>query len=526
MLKTYTCILILSLFIISCTSNKTPYSKILNRDSIPSQFITVDNDKDQEFTTANGALIKIDKGTFSESQVKLEVKEAYSIEQMVLAGLTTESNGKPLSSGGMIYINATETAVSINKPINISIPTNYYDNRMQLFEGEEKDGKINWTDPEPLPSKDSLPAYLESGRMLFQQNCSSCHSLDKDLTGPKLSGVELRGPWRDRSKLFAFTRNPVPFMAQDFYTHELKTRYATLMTAFPQLNDESLNALYDYIRNEDFKKGIDYNKTDDPCADSCRIYDSIYAEVNNLVLKRQNLINDNGHRINFDRNFPAVNVEGEISINPDPIPEVDRVVPVDYQSIYYRFDIKTFGWSNLDFKIEDEGNQTELKVEIRGEHKNNMSVFLVIPQSKMFGEGGVLNGETHVFGFWSKDGKVPMAVGTTAIVFAVGESDGEMMYDFNEFISTEKNRIILEPKPVSKREFNKSVKKFGLQDVKIKADESKNSKEIRKTDKQIKKKESILQYYKPKNCNCNCVQAADTTIKEESVSYISTFNKG
>jgi hypothetical protein len=95
-------------------------------------------------------------------------------------------------------------------------------------------------------------------------------------------------------------------MAQDCYTHELKTRYATLMTAFPQLNDESLNALYDYIRNEDFKKGIDYNKTDDPCADSCRIYDSIYAEVNNLVLKRQNLINDNGHRINFDRNFPAV----------------------------------------------------------------------------------------------------------------------------------------------------------------------------------------------------------------------------
>src|SRR5688572_11292056 len=100
MLKTYLPVLILSFFIVSCTSNKTTYSKILNTDSIPSQFITVDNSKDETFTTANGAIIKIGKGTFSEGKVKLEVKEAYSIEQMVLAGLTTESDGKPLSSGG------------------------------------------------------------------------------------------------------------------------------------------------------------------------------------------------------------------------------------------------------------------------------------------------------------------------------------------------------------------------------------------------------------------------------------------
>src|SRR5688500_702252 len=145
MLKTYLCILILSLFFVSCNLNKTPYSKTLNRDSIPSQFITIDNSKDETFTTANGAIIKIEKGSFSKNNVKLEIREAYSIEQMVLAGLTTESNGKPLSSGGMIYINATDEDVSINKPINISIPANYYDNRMQVFKGEEIDGKINWT---------------------------------------------------------------------------------------------------------------------------------------------------------------------------------------------------------------------------------------------------------------------------------------------------------------------------------------------------------------------------------------------
>ena len=104
-----------------------------------------------------------------------------------------------------------------------------------------------------------------------------------------------------------------------------------------------------------------------------------------------------------------------------------------------------------------------------------------------------------------------MSVRTRAIVFAVGESEEGIYYDYKEFISTDKQRIILDPEEVSKREFNKSVKRFGLDDVKIKADESKNSKEIRKTDKQLKKKQDILEYYKPKNCNCNCPQIADST---------------
>ena len=38
------------------------------------------------------------------------------------------------------------------------------------------------------------------GKQLFQQNCASCHSITKDLTGPALAGVEERGPWTDRKK--------------------------------------------------------------------------------------------------------------------------------------------------------------------------------------------------------------------------------------------------------------------------------------------------------------------------------------
>ena len=58
----------------------------------------------------------------------------------------------------------------------------------------------------------------QDGAAIFQQNCASCHALNKDLTGPKLAGVEGRGPWSDRKKLYAWIHNPAKFMQTDPYT--------------------------------------------------------------------------------------------------------------------------------------------------------------------------------------------------------------------------------------------------------------------------------------------------------------------
>jgi len=51
----------------------------------------------------------------------------------------------------------------------------------------------------------------QDGASIFQQNCASCHSVNKDLTGPKLAGVESRGPWSDRKNLYALVRLPHRF---------------------------------------------------------------------------------------------------------------------------------------------------------------------------------------------------------------------------------------------------------------------------------------------------------------------------
>lgn len=510
MSKNIFCILILLCFLISCKSNHKAYTKFLNKDSLPSQFIEIDNSRDTSIITANGAILKIEKGSFSKGNVKLQLKEAYSVEQMVLAGLTTESNGKPLSSGGMIYIAAVDKDVTINKPLHVSIPTNFFDNRMQLYKGEEKDGKINWVDPQPLPNQDSLPAYLQEGKILFQRNCASCHTYDKDITGPAMKGVELRGPWNERKNLFAFMRNTPAFMAGSPYAQCLKAKYGVMQTSFPNLSDTALNSIFDYIKNEDLKNGIVQTIKDKICQDSCRIYDSIYRMVNKIVLDRQALIDSNGQRINFERNYSDFLLDTTGSI-PDTFPPIDKVVPVNYQAVYYQFDIKTFDWYNVDALVDESGASTELKVETQGSYKDNMSVFLIVPNQRVFAEGGPLTGETNVFGFYTKDGKIALPVGSNIIVFAVGESDGKIYFDYKKIVSAEKQRIILEPKIVSKKEFNRKVKRFRLDDESIKVNDSKNADAIRKTDQLIKAGRDLLELYRPKNCSCGCADSINVT---------------
>ena len=507
MFKNFFSITVLFAFLISCKSNHEAYIKFLNKDSLPSQFIEVDNSRDTSITTANGAILKIEKGSFSKEKVKLQLKEAYSIEQMILAGLTTESNEKPLSSGGMIYIGSDDKNLKVNKPISVSIPTNYYDNKMKVYRGEEENGKLNWTDPQPLTTQDSLPSYLQEGKLLFQQNCASCHTLDKDLTGPALSGVEGRGPWTKRSRLLAYTKNPPVFTAHNCYVRNLKNQYGTMMTAFPQLD---ANAIYDYIRNEDYKKGIIYsNSYNSLCGDSCWQYDSLYYEINKITSTLNNqmqaLIDSNGERINFERTFSEdssfIDSTGYIV---QTFSNIDKVEPVKYKAVYYQFDIKSFDWYNVDFPVKPAESQAGLKVEMQGEYKKEMSVFIVVPQYRIFAEGGPLKDEENTFGFYTRDGKISMPPGLDVTVFAVGEIDGQITFDYKKFISTDKQRIILKPKIVSKKEFNKAVKKFKLRDVSIKAEDSKNADVIRKMDKIIKSNQDLLELYRPKNCDCNC----------------------
>ena len=98
------------------------------------------------------------------------------------------------------------------------------------------------------PEQNGANTVKSKGQTLFQQNCQSCHALDKDLTGPALRGVEERGPWTDRANLIKWVKNPAAFIPTSSYTKALKQKFGgVIMPSFPQLSDEELHAIFEYI---------------------------------------------------------------------------------------------------------------------------------------------------------------------------------------------------------------------------------------------------------------------------------------
>ncbi len=95
----------------------------------------------------------------------------------------------------------------------------------------------------------------QDGKAIYQSNCAACHSITKDLTGPALGGMEERGPWGDRKKLYEWIHNPAKFMQTDPYTQELKNKYGgVVMTGFPQLSEQEIDAIVNYVNEEAAKQ--------------------------------------------------------------------------------------------------------------------------------------------------------------------------------------------------------------------------------------------------------------------------------
>ncbi len=89
---------------------------------------------------------------------------------------------------------------------------------------------------------------IQLGMRLFKNNCASCHSknMKADLTGPALKGVLDR--WENKEGLYAWIRNSQAFLATgDKYANALFLEWGNEMTAFPNLKDEEIEAILNYI---------------------------------------------------------------------------------------------------------------------------------------------------------------------------------------------------------------------------------------------------------------------------------------
>lgn len=114
---------------------------------------------------------------------------------------------------------------------------------------EEQQQTVNYHE-----SDYGLNEIQADGKKLFLGQCASCHHPIKDGVGPALAGLDERGPWHDRKKLYEYIRNPSS-IEKTKYIDSLRKVYGSKHMAFPDLTDDEISAILEYV-NVDYTRPI------------------------------------------------------------------------------------------------------------------------------------------------------------------------------------------------------------------------------------------------------------------------------
>lgn len=89
---------------------------------------------------------------------------------------------------------------------------------------------------------------IAKGEKLFSANCTSCHAIDAVVVGPALRGVDKR---RQIGWITNFVHNSQKVIASgDQYAVDLYNKFnKTQMTSFPQLTDDDVKSIVEYIKS-------------------------------------------------------------------------------------------------------------------------------------------------------------------------------------------------------------------------------------------------------------------------------------
>lgn len=191
MIRLIISILVLTVLITSCNKNKgnktDVFTKVYSADNLTTQTFSIDASIDNIIAGTNGTKIRIPKNSFVDSTgqpisgtVEIQLKEALTKQEMVLANLTTTFNGKPLETGGMIFIDASSNGKSIliaeSKSIQVALPTDSTLNGMSLFSGVQDSSGMKWENPIALikAASDSSGVSMD----LFEKTTNILYSVE------------------------------------------------------------------------------------------------------------------------------------------------------------------------------------------------------------------------------------------------------------------------------------------------------------------------------------------------------------
>ncbi len=124
-------------------------------DYLPQEIFKINTEKDTVIESEDGVVVYIPADAFDteSKEVGLLMQTAVNTEDVILSGLSTESNGNTLETGGMFFIDAYDDTkrVGLKKELSISLPTDMKKPEMQLYQGEiTADKEVNWVAPKPI----------------------------------------------------------------------------------------------------------------------------------------------------------------------------------------------------------------------------------------------------------------------------------------------------------------------------------------------------------------------------------------
>ncbi|MEO6329017.1 MAG: c-type cytochrome [Ginsengibacter sp.] len=113
------------------------------------------------------------------------------------------------------------------------------------------------------------------GQVIFKTYCASCHKPDVDYTGPALKGARERQAAAGLPKdwVYKWVHNTTSMVIVDPYAKQLFAKYNSMMTAFPTLKNDEIDAVLDwantYTKVEPPKEG---NPSSSPESDNSLLY--------------------------------------------------------------------------------------------------------------------------------------------------------------------------------------------------------------------------------------------------------------
>lgn len=441
-------IVLLSLFFMGCTDRINERLSTQVAPLIESQYFEIVGGRDTTLISSHQSRFIIPASSFPEGKnIRIELKEVFTAPEIMLSGLATQSNGELLQSDGMFFFQASsnEKVIQPQSAIEIKMPASEVNVPMQLFSGAfDQNQHINWIDPKPI-ARSGVSPCLDAGRILFRNNCASCHHPVKDGTGPLLRGVRSREPWKSMpQELINWVNNPGKSFGGPAgeYLLDLRSKFGSIMTAFPMLTKEDINCIFEYMDGATSKM-----------LEEDKVYFDTLTRIQKFTVSRF------ADTVDFDRQLYADILYPEYFDSTGQ--SFDNIAPA------YEFTIEFNGWYNIDQYLKQ--NDPNLKpVQFtasiaRADSFNFYNMWLLIPSEKI--QTSLYPDENGIHGL-GEGTKLPY--GKRAIVFCIGdiEEDG-VWYGIREVYIQEKQYLKLELKKTIPEKLKEVLKTFRIDGVTV-----------------------------------------------------------